>query len=51
MVQTRLGEGVLFSKRMYVPPQLAEDALKSYLESRNLNDMLKTNPWKFIGLI
>jgi hypothetical protein len=51
MVQTRLSEGVLFSKRMYVRPKVAEDALKSYLESRNLNDMLKTKPWKFIGLI
>ena len=51
MVPTRLSEGVLFSKRMYVPPELAEDALMFYLDSRNLDDSLKKKPWKFIGLI
>jgi hypothetical protein len=51
MVQTRLSEGVLFSKRMYVPPELAEDALAFYLDSRNLDDTLKKKPWKFMGLI
>ena len=51
MVASRLGQGVLFSKRMYVPPALAEDALKSYLDSRNLDTALKEKPWKFVGLI
>jgi hypothetical protein len=51
MVESRLGQGVLFSKRMYVPPELAEDALKSYLDIRNLDTALKGKPWKFVGLI
>jgi hypothetical protein len=50
-VQTRLSEGVLFSPRMYVSPELAKDALAFYLDSRNLDDSLKKKPWKFIGLI
>jgi hypothetical protein len=30
---------------------MAGDALIFYLERRNLDDALKNNPWKFIGLI
>jgi hypothetical protein len=51
MVQTRLSEGVLFSRHLYVTPELAGDALTFYLERRNLRDALKNSPWKFIGLI
>jgi hypothetical protein len=51
MVPTHLSQGVLFSKRMYVPPELAEDALTFYLDGRSLGDTLKNKPWKFIGLI
>ena len=51
MVETRLSQGVLFSKRMYVPPALAQDALKVYLETHNLQETLRQKPWKFIGLI
>jgi hypothetical protein len=51
MVLTRLSEGVLFSRHLYVTPELAEDALTFYLERRNLDDALKNNPWKFMGLI
>ncbi len=51
MVPTRLSQGVLFSKRMYVPPELAEDALAFYLDGRSLGATLKNKPWKFIGLI
>ena len=49
MVETRLSQGVLFSRHMYVPPGLALDALKFYLETRILRDALKEKPWKFIG--
>jgi hypothetical protein len=51
MVHTRLSEGVLFSRHLYVTPELAGDALTFYLERRNLDDALKNNPWKFMGLI
>jgi hypothetical protein len=51
MVLTRLSEGVLFSRHLYVTPELAGDALTFYLEGRNLDDAIKNNPWKFIGLI
>ena len=51
MVETRLSEGVLFSRHMYVPPSLALDALKFYLETPNLSDALRKKPWKFVGLI
>jgi hypothetical protein len=51
MILTRLSEGVLFSRHLYVTPELAVDALTFYLERRNLDDALKNNPWKFIGLI
>jgi hypothetical protein len=51
MVQTRLSEGVVFSRDLYVTPELAGDALTFYLERGNLRDALKNNPWKFIGLI
>jgi hypothetical protein len=51
MVQTGLSQGVLFSPRMYVSPDLARDALAFYLDTRNLDDTLKKQPWKLIGLI
>jgi hypothetical protein len=50
-VETRIAEGALLSRRMYVPCQLAEEALKLYLETRDLNQALKQKPWKFVGLI
>jgi hypothetical protein len=50
-VETRIAEGALFSRRMYVPPELAEDALRFYLHTRDLDEALKRKPWKFIGLI
>jgi len=50
-VETRLAEGALFSRRMYVPCQLAEEALKLYLETKDLIQALKQKPWKFVGLI
>jgi hypothetical protein len=51
MVRTRLSEGVLFSPRMYVTPDLALAALRSYLETRDLRETLEQKPWKFVGLI
>ena len=51
MVSTRLSEGVLFSKRVYVPLEHAEDTLKFYLDSRNLENTLKQKPLKFIGIV
>lgn len=51
MVLTRLSEGVLFSRQLYVTPELAGNALTLYLERRSLDDALKNSPWRFMGLI
>jgi len=50
-VETRIAEGALFSRRMYVQYQLAQEALKLYLETRDLKQALHRKPWKFVGLI
>jgi hypothetical protein len=51
MVRTRLSDGVLFSPRMHVTPDLALAALRSYLETRDLRETLEQKSWKFVGLI
>jgi hypothetical protein len=51
MVETRLSQGVLFSRRMFVPLEMALDALRSYLQSGEPGRALEHRSWKFVGLI
>lgn len=51
MVETRLSEGVLFAKKMYVPAEMALDAVNHLLEVQDLRTALSDSPWKYVGVI
>jgi hypothetical protein len=51
MIPTRLTDGFLFSRRMFVPLEMAIDSLGFFMESGDLGAMLTSKPWKFLGLI
>lgn len=51
MVETRLSEGVLFAKKMYVPVEMALDCVNHLLEVRDLRTALADKAWKYVGMI
>lgn len=51
MVETRLAEGALFSRRMYVPVAAALEAVDQVLSLQDVQKAVTDARWKFIGLI
>lgn len=51
MVETRLSQGVLFAKKMYVPIEMALDCVNRLLEVRDLRTVLADEAWKYVGMI
>jgi hypothetical protein len=51
MIRSRLAEGVIFSKRMYAPIDMAVESLSFFIDGHDFPDLVKNKPWKFVGLI
>lgn len=51
MVESRLAEGAMFSKKLYVPVSLALESIERLLDLQDVRAAVTDARWKFVGLI